>query len=188
MPEPIADIGAVDDSELATRPPSERMQQLDAARLPEHFDRLYRAAYGLCRSREDAEDLVQETFERVLRRPRFMRDGRDLAYLMRVMRNVWISNYRSRVRGPVVDPSGEIEYVVDPHGDPSIHALEMRALYDAIGQLSDTYRETIVAVDIVGLSYKEAAHALDTPVGTIMSRLFRARDKVAEAIGVPPDE
>ena len=156
--------------------------RLEADRLPDHFTRLYRAAYGLCHSREDAEDLVQETYERVLRRPRFLRPGHDLAYLMRVMRNVWVTDYRSRARGPAIELTDEIEFVVDPHADAGLRAVEMRALYDAIGMLSDAYREAIVAVDILGLSYKEAARALDTPVGTVMSRLYRARDKVASAV------
>jgi RNA polymerase sigma-70 factor (ECF subfamily) len=157
-------------------------RRLDPDRAVEHLPRLFRAARAWTGSREDAEDLVQETYERVLRRPRFLRPGHDLAYLMRVMRNVWVTDYRSRSRGPVIELTDEIEFVVDPHADAGLRAVEMRALYDAIGMLSEAYRETIVAVDILGLSYKEAARALDTPVGTVMSRLYRARDKVASAV------
>jgi RNA polymerase sigma-70 factor, ECF subfamily len=161
------------------------LQPLQVERLPEHFDRLYRAAYGLCRTREDAEDLVQETYERVLRRPRFLRQGHDLAYLIRVMRNIWISDYRTRARGPVVEATDEVDFFVDPRGDTGLQAVEMRALYHAIGELPDAYRETLVAVDIVGLSYKEAARVLETSIGTVMSRLYRARDKVAQALEAP---
>ena len=71
-------------------------RQLDPERLGDHVTRLYRAAYGLCGSREDAEDLVQSTYERVLRRPRFVRHDQDLAYLLRVMRNTWISSARAK--------------------------------------------------------------------------------------------
>ncbi len=67
-------------------------RRLDPQRLGDHAARLYRAAYGLCGSREDAEDLVQDTYERILRRPRFVRHENDLAYLLRVMRNTWISS------------------------------------------------------------------------------------------------
>ncbi len=62
-----------------------------------HVVRLYRAAYGLCGSREDAEDLVQDTYERILRRPRFVRHDDDLGYLLRVLRNTWITPASRRV-------------------------------------------------------------------------------------------
>jgi len=93
--------GAVQD---ATRP-------LDPESLGSHVARLYRAAYGLCGSRQDAEDLVQDTFERVLRRPRFIRRDEDLVYLLRVLRNTWISSRRAK-RQVATSPAGEeIEHV-----------------------------------------------------------------------------
>ena len=67
-------------------------RQLDPESLGGHVARLYRAAYGLTGSRQDAEDLVQDTFERVLRRPRFLRRDEDVVYLLRVLRNTWISS------------------------------------------------------------------------------------------------
>ena len=75
---------------------AEAARLLDPESLGTHVQRLYRAAHGLCGSRQDAEDLVQDTFERVLRRPRFLRRDGDLAYLMKVMRNTWISSRRAR--------------------------------------------------------------------------------------------
>src|SRR3954465_5098465 len=72
---------------------------LDRERLPDHFDRLYRAACALCGSREDAEDLVQETCARVLRRPRLLRSS-ELAYLIGVLRNVWHDSVKSSARYP----------------------------------------------------------------------------------------
>src|SRR6266571_4578910 len=68
---------------------------LDAGRLGDHIDRLYRAAWALCGSREDAEDLVQETFVRVLARPRVLRGEDELYYLMRVLRNTFLTGLRS---------------------------------------------------------------------------------------------
>jgi RNA polymerase sigma-70 factor (ECF subfamily) len=154
---------------------------LEVKRLPEHRDRLFRAACALCRSREDAEDLVQETYANVLKRPRFVRRSTDdLAYLLRVLRNTWINTCRSRTRQPqsvLLDES--IEIAVDHSADPAL-SMELRDLYEAIHQLSAPLRDTIVAVDIVGLSYKQAARALGTREGTIMSRLHRARSQVAE--------
>ena len=73
------------------RPRMNAQRQLDPEALGDHIDRLYRAAWSLCGSREEAEDLVQETFERVLRRPRFLRSEDDLGYLLRVLRNTFFS-------------------------------------------------------------------------------------------------
>ena len=75
-------------------------RQLDPEALGDHIDRLYRAAWSLCGSREEAEDLVQETFERVLRRPRFLRSEDDLGYLLRVLRNTFFSQRRAAGRRP----------------------------------------------------------------------------------------
>jgi RNA polymerase sigma-70 factor, ECF subfamily len=160
---------------------------LEVERLPDHADRLYRAAYALCGTSYDAEDLVQETYERVLRRPRFIRRDGDLAYLLRALRNTWIGMRRSQAaRARTVELREEVEWIVDHGADPGTTALEVRAAYAAIRELSDPLREAIVAVDVAGLSYREAARALRVREGTIMSRLFRARERVAEQLeGVP---
>lgn len=71
--------------------PSGAARQLDPDRLGDHLDRLYRAAWALCGSREAAEDLVQDTYARVLARPRFLRHENDLGYLLRVLRNTFLS-------------------------------------------------------------------------------------------------
>ena len=75
-------------------------RQLDPERLGDHLDRLYRAALGLCGSAADADDLVQETFVQVLRKPRLLRSDDDLGYLMRVLRNTFHSRHRSESRRP----------------------------------------------------------------------------------------
>jgi RNA polymerase sigma-70 factor (ECF subfamily) len=144
---------------------------------------MYRAAYALCASRHDAEDLVQETYARVLRRPRLLRHEEDGAYLMRALRNTWI-NWRSSAsarRSTPMEPE-RLEFVEDPTGDPQSSALAAREAFAAVAELSPPLRETIVAVDVMGLSYKEAARALRVRPGTIMSRLHRARDAVARTL------
>jgi len=73
-------------------------RQLDPERLGDHLDRLYRAAWALCGSREDAEDLVQETYAAVLRKPRRLRSDDDLGYLLRVLRNTFFSGRRAAAR------------------------------------------------------------------------------------------
>ncbi len=168
--------------------PSSAPRQLDPEQLGTHVTRLYRAAYGLCGSREDAEDLVQSTYERVLRRPRFVRHDQDLAYLLRVMRNTWISSARRTRATLVALDADETEELADPQGDRTAQALEAGAIYEALRELSDPLREAVVAVDVLGLSYKEAASALQTKEGTIMSRLHRGRDRIAQLLeGAPPD-
>ncbi len=160
----------------ATRP-------LDPESLASHTARLYRAAYGLCGSRQDAEDLVQDTFERVLKRPRFLRRDEDLVYLLRVLRNTWISSRRGK-REVATSPAGEeIEQIESPH-DPIAQAIEGAAVYEALQELTQPLREALVAVDVLGLSYREAARALGTREGTIMSRLHRGRGQIADRLDV----
>jgi RNA polymerase sigma-70 factor, ECF subfamily len=167
-------------------------RQLDVQRIPDHIDKLYRAAYALCRSREDAEDLVQETIEHVLRRPRFLRRDDDLGYLMRALRNTWINAHHERERRPrTVELDETVEFVVDPGADPAVSAADLQMIYSAVAELKPTLRETIVAVDVVGLSYRQAAAALGVRQGTIMSRLFRARNEVADQLtraGLAPSD
>jgi RNA polymerase sigma-70 factor (ECF subfamily) len=153
--------------------------RLEPGRLDEHRGRLLRAAFAMCGSRNDAEDLVQEAYERVLRRPRFVRRDRDLAYLLRVLRHVWGTQLASenRRRTAVVAPQ-DLEWLVDERATPE-QAMEVSLAYAAIAELSEPLRATIVAVDVAGLSYKEAAQSLRTRTGTIMSRLYRAREQVA---------
>lgn len=166
----------------AARAP-EQGRLLEADRLPDHADRLFRAAYALCDTRHDAEDLVQETYARVLRRPRWIRRDGDLGYLLRVLRNTWSAMRRSQAARPrTVELGEQIEWVADPGADPGATALELRIAYDAIRELSDPLREAIIAVDIVGLSYRQAARALRVREGTIMSRLHRARERVADRV------
>lgn len=162
---------------------SSTARQLDTNRLPDHLDRLFRAAYALCGSRHEAEDLVQETYARVLRRPRFVRHEDDLVYLLRALRNTWVSQLRSaESRQSIPSEPDELEWVTDSRSDPPA-ALDAQATYAAVAELSPRLRQAIVAVDVVGLSYKEAARALRVPKGTIMSRLSRAREAVAESVG-----
>lgn len=153
---------------------------LDANRLGDHLDRLYRAALGLTGSPADAEDLVQDVCVRVLAKPRVVNNGDDLGYLLRILRNTFISNHRASVRRPAVATAPEDMERFEGHAasDPE-RALEASELYAKIAELPEHQRDALVAVDLLGLSYKEAAAHLDVPTGTIMSRLYRARQALA---------
>jgi RNA polymerase sigma-70 factor, ECF subfamily len=160
------------------------MPTLDPQSLTRHVDRLYRAAWGLCGSREDAEDLVQDTFARVLARPRTLRGDDALAYLMTVLRNTFLTSRRTAARRPQTGVQLEEGIAADerPNARPE-HALEVSELYGAVAQLPEDFRLALVAVDLLGLSYREAADALGTREATITTRLFRARKQVVEALG-----
>ena len=157
-------------------------RHLDVADLPQHLAPLQRAALRICDSREDAEDLVQETFEHVLRRPRILRGDDELAYLLGVLRNTHISRHRKRARQLALSVRDEdLERLEAVEADPSTH-LGAHVAWATIATLPTAYRRTLIAVDLVGLSYREAAAALGVREGTVMSRLSRARRRVAEAL------
>jgi RNA polymerase sigma-70 factor, ECF subfamily len=159
-------------------------RRLDPDHLGDHLDRLYRAAWALCGSREDAEDLVQETYARVLQKPRILRSGEDLGYLMRVLRNTYFSRLRAAARRPRADPfPDELDRLEDPSANAPEAALDASELYARIAELPDPFREALVAVDVVGLSYREAARALRVREATITTRLYRARQRLAHALG-----
>jgi RNA polymerase sigma-70 factor, ECF subfamily len=158
-------------------------RRLDPQRAAEHLPRLYRAARAWTRSREEAEDLVQETFATVLARPRLIRGEGELAYLLRALRNTLTSQRRAAGRRPETAPLVEETGVGARSSDDPADAAEVREVHEAIAELPAEFRDALVAIDIAGLSYREAAHALGVPEGTLTSRLFRARDRLAQRLG-----
>jgi RNA polymerase sigma-70 factor (ECF subfamily) len=158
-------------------------RQLEPARLGDHLDRLYRAAWALTGSREDAEDLIQDTYARVLARPRFLKREDDIGYLLRVLRNTFLNTKRTERRRPRTEPMAEGFEPIEERGSTRPEdALEAKEVFEAVASLADDYRDVVVAVDVVGLSYAEAAAALRVPEGTIMSRLYRARQQIARGL------
>jgi RNA polymerase sigma-70 factor, ECF subfamily len=154
-------------------------RRLDPDRAVEHLPRLYRAARAWTRSREEAEDLVQETYARIFARARFLRGEDELGYLLRALRNTLVSQRRAESRRPQTAPLiEELDLGVRGSDDPA-EAAESRQVFAAIRELPEEFRDALVAVDVAGLSYREAAQALGVPEGTVTSRLFRARDRVA---------
>jgi RNA polymerase sigma-70 factor, ECF subfamily len=158
-------------------------RQLDPAGLGDHIDRLFRAAWSLCGSREEAEDLVQETFARVLRKPRLLRSEDDLGYLLRVLRNTFFSQRRTAARRPQTTPlPDDLDLMEDRSAIQPESRIESAELYAAISALPDDFRDALIAIDVVGLSYREAAQALKVREATITTRLHRARQRVASAM------
>jgi RNA polymerase sigma-70 factor (ECF subfamily) len=158
-------------------------RRLDPERVVDHLPRLYRAARAWTASREEAEDLVQETIAGVLSRPRLIRGDGELAYLLRALRNTLISQRRAAGRRPATaELAEELGTGSRPQDDPAT-AAATREVHDAIRELPEEFRDALVAVDVAGLSYDEAARALGVPQGTLTSRLFRARDRLARRLG-----
>jgi RNA polymerase sigma-70 factor (ECF subfamily) len=160
--------------------------RIDPQSLGDHLNALYRAAWALCGSREDAEDLVQETFARVLAKPRVIR-GDERAYLMQTLRNTFYSRVRTASRRPQTAATLDDVDPADPRPElQPDRALEYNELLAAIAELPDDFRLAIVAVDIIGLSYAEAARALDAREATITTRVYRARQRVVRRISDQP--
>ena len=158
-------------------------RQLDPAALGDHIDRLYRAAWSLCGSREDAEDLVQETFAQVLRKRRLLRSEDDIGYLLRVLRNTFISGRRAAARRPREEPLPDtLDLLADASAPAPDARLDSQALYGAIAQLPEAFRDALIAIDVVGLSYREAGDALGVPEATVTTRLHRARQRLARTL------
>lgn len=154
---------------------------LDPDGLSDHIDALYRAARALCGSSHDAEDLVQETFVGVLKRPRLIRNGNERAYLFRALRHTYVNHLRAVAHRPATH-----QLLEDSSTPVSEEPANAREIMEAIASAPVHYRDAVIAVDLLGLSYGEAARSLRTREATITSRLHRGRQHVARAlIGEP---
>jgi RNA polymerase sigma-70 factor (ECF subfamily) len=163
--------------------------RLDPTSLGQHVDALYRAAWALCGSREDAEDLVQETFARVLARPRSVKEGGDRAYLMSALRNTFYSRLRTTSRRPrTTQTLDDVNVAESRTSVQPYRAAEVSEIFAAIAELPEDFRLAIAAVDIVGLSYAEAADALGAQEATITTRLYRARQRIARKLSDEPSQ
>jgi RNA polymerase sigma-70 factor, ECF subfamily len=163
-------------------------RRLDPNTLGDHIDRLFRAAWALSGSRAEAEDLVQETFARVLAKPRWIRNEDDLGYLLQALRNTFISSRRAAARRPAPEALDDRFEPVDPRpASRPEQVVEAREVFAVIAGLSEPFRDALIAVDVAGLSYAEAAELLGTKEATITSRLFRARAQVARGMESAPE-
>ncbi len=163
-------IPATDVYPISMTPPAPFHTEL-AALLP----RLRRFARTIAWHREDADDLVQTALERALARSEQWQPGTRLdSWMFRIIKNAWVDEVRGRIRRDrVLAPEEAGEHV----GDGSAEAQQQRiAIEQAIAMLSDDHRVVIGLVLVDGLPYKEAAEILELPMGTLTSRLVRARE------------
>lgn len=154
--------------------------------LPE-LDVLYRTAWSLTRSDAEAQDLVQDTLLRAFRAiDRF--DGRyPRAWLLTIMRNANINRARKKKPDLLDDPDATFERSRDFADDDDPETLVVEPVFDAavenaFAALPEKFRQVVELVDLNGLAYQEAAEVLDIPVGTVMSRLHRARKRIREQL------
>jgi RNA polymerase sigma-70 factor, ECF subfamily len=149
-------------------------------------DQVFRVARGLVNSREEAEDLVQETYARAFRSWRSFTPGTNLrAWLLRILTNLNIDRGRRKQRAPDTLPLEEGDYFLynkleESAGKPLeeeqvVERLSQNNVVDALSAVPHDFRDVLVLVDIGDFSYQDAAQILDIPIGTVMSRLHRAR-------------
>lgn len=154
-----------------------------------YLDQLYGAALRMTRNPSDAEDLVQETYTKAFASFHQYTPGTNLrAWLYRILTNTYINLYRKAQRQPKI--SGDGEQIEDwqlaraeSHQSTGLRSAEMEALdrmpdgvvLEALNELSPDFRQAVLLADVEGFSYKEIAEIMDTPIGTVMSRLNRGR-------------
>jgi RNA polymerase sigma-70 factor (ECF subfamily) len=149
---------------------------------------LRRFAISLCRTRDGADDLVQAACERALAHAdRFEAGTRFNAWMFRILRNLWIDQLRKRSTAGPQEDIDQRQDIVGASGEREVEArLTLNAVGQAIMTLPDEQREVLLLVCVEDLSYKEAADVLGIPIGTVMSRLSRARKALADAAGMNP--
>lgn len=150
--------------------------------IEQHIPRLRRYARALTGERLVADDLVQDTLERAWNKLHLWRQGSDLrAWLFTIMHNVYVNQLRARMAHPVVSLDEEEANL--PERAVPADTLEIRDLDVALRKLSDEQREVLLMVGLEQLSYEETARALGIPIGTVMSRLSRGRERLRRIMG-----
>lgn len=163
---------------------AERSRAGFEALLEHQLDSLYQSGLRLTRNPEEAEDLLHDTVLRALAAYDSYEPGTNFrAWMFTIMMNTFISKYRKRMREPTVS----LEQAPEPQAEGSVDAQVFDRLLsdqveDALRAVPEAFRTAVVLVDLEGLSYREAAQALDCPPGTVMSRLARGRAMLKHAL------
>lgn len=172
----------------------ERQRLFEEQALP-LLDQLYGGAMRLTRNPQDAEDLIQETYLKAYNNFGSFKQGTNLkAWLYRIMTNTYINSYRKAKRRPAEFSADELSdfqlYTTSGHDSTGLESAEVEALKlmpdstisEAMNDLPEDYRMVVYYADVVGLAYKEIAEIMDTPLGTVMSRLHRGRKLLRVAL------
>lgn len=162
---------------MFNRNPSDRLKKEFEEQVLEHIDSLYNLAIRMTQNKQDAEDLVQEA---VLRAYRFFhnfeRRTNFKAWIMTILRNIYINQYRKRIKEPMKVEFEEVEdFISFPEISGAQEEIFSETVKSSIDKLPEELRITITLFYVDGFSYKEIAKVMDCPVGTVMSRLYTAR-------------
>ena len=171
-------------AEEEDRPSEDRSRKFEEEMLP-HLDAAYNLARWLMRNDEDAEDVVQESFMRAFRFFGSFRGGNARAWLLRIVRNTsytWLEQDRKMEGVEFDDESfGPDANTLNPE-ETLLRSDRGKILREALNKLATDYREVLILREIEGMSYKEISEVTGAPVGTVMSRLSRARDGLRKAL------
>ncbi len=180
----------LEDSDQITRPPIENLDEEFRREALPHMDALYNFALQLTRDSDDAADLLQETYVKAYRFwDKFEKGTNCKAWLFRIMKNSFINFYRKNTRSPEKLDYDEIEEIYETikSDQENPHNLD-REIYDnifddevmeAIKSLPEEFRTVLLMCDVEGMTYEEIADFLDIPIGTVRSRIHRARKVLA---------
>lgn len=168
----------------------ELLQRFEADALP-LLDQLYGAALRMTRNPADAQDLVQDAYMKAYQAFGSFKEGTNLkAWMYRILTNTYINSYRKAQRRPTESSADEMTdwqlAETAKHDSVGLESAEVEALknipdkriQDALMSLGEDYRMVVYYADVEGLAYKEIAEIMDTPIGTVMSRLHRGRKQL----------
>ena len=188
----MSDAGSGDDTVRRVLSDAQRREVFVRDAVP-YLDQLYSAALRYTRNPADAEDLVQETFAKAYDKFHQFRPGTNLkAWLYRILTNSYINRYRKQQRRPEevsadADPEFSLydritESTVAPTEEQVLAQLTDVEVTQALSDLPEPFRIAVYLADVEGFSYAEIAEIMDTPIGTVMSRLHRGRTRLQQAL------